>query len=364
MAKILISGQWLWKQYQEACANALERLGHDVVRFGWYRHFYTKNPDGSSAYKSRFAKIQNRFIFGPLISRINDDLFKTAAETRPDIVWLYNDTHILPGTISRLKNLLPQSCFVQYTNDNPWGKSQEYFQWRYFRKSIPLFDLNLCYRKSNVEDFRSGGAREVKLLRSYFIEEEAFPIERRKVEDRFRSDVVFTGHFEDDGRIEKLSDIMKAGWDLKLFGTGWDNAIARLPKDDPLNALVPVKAARGDDYRHSICGAKIAIAFLSKINEDTYTRRNFEIPAMGTFMLSEYTEDLSTLFVEGKEAEFFRDKDELARKLKYYLTNDAEREKVAAAGRDRVNRDGHEVKARMKQFMSDVASVGAGRCAG
>ena len=45
--------------------------------------------------------------------------------------------------------------------------------------------------------------------------------------------------------------------------------------------------------------------FLSKINNDSYTRRNFEIPAMKK-VLSEYSDELNKIFIEGKEMIFLR----------------------------------------------------------
>lgn len=38
-------------------------------------------------------------------------------------------------------------------------------------------------------------------------------------------------------------------------------------------------------------------------------------------MMAEYTDDLNRMFYGGKEAEYFRDKNELLEKVKYYLAN-------------------------------------------
>jgi hypothetical protein len=40
-------------------------------------------------------------------------------------------------------------------------------------------------------------------------------------------------------------------------------------------------------------------------------------------------------YVEGREAEFFETPDELVRKARFYLDNDAERKAIAHAGHDR-----------------------------
>ena len=101
---------------------------------------------------------------------------------------------------------------------------------------------------------------------------------------------------------------------------------------------------------YGINQAKISLVFLSKINNDT--RRCFEIPATKTMMLSEYTDDLAqNLFEEGREADYFKSKEELLEKIQYYLNNESEIAKIGNAGYERLMKDGHEVKDRTKQIM-------------
>ncbi|MBC8551754.1 MAG: glycosyltransferase family 1 protein, partial [Candidatus Brocadiales bacterium] len=85
----------------------------------------------------------------------------------------------------------------------------------------------------------------------------------------------------------------------------------------------------------------------------------FEIPATRTMMLSEYSDDLAVLFTEGKEAEFFRNKEELSDKLTHYIKNNEMRRTVAAAGYNRVVNDGHDIVSRMKKVLSWVEELHA-----
>ena len=79
---------------------------------------------------------------------------------------------------------------------------------------------------------------------------------------------------------------------------------------------------------------------------------------MGTFMLSEYSEDLSSLFAEGVDADYFRTEDELVDKVRFYLKHEDLRERIARKGCERVWKDGHDVKSRMQQFALQVLSRG------
>ena len=66
----------------------------------------------------------------------------------------------------------------------------------------------------------------------------------------------------------------------------------------------------------------MALCFLSKANNDVYTRRNFEIPATGTIVVSEYTKELNALFEADKEIIMFNDKHDMVKKVKNYLNDD------------------------------------------
>jgi len=54
--KILLAGDYRYEWYQEAAASALERQGHEVVRFAWFDFFQ---------YPSLKGRIQIRLMLGP-----------------------------------------------------------------------------------------------------------------------------------------------------------------------------------------------------------------------------------------------------------------------------------------------------------
>lgn len=205
---------------------------------------------------------------------------------------------------------------------------------------------------SNVDEYRRHGGRNVRLLRSYFIPWRHFPLDVLPAHAALLGgDVVFAGHYEPDGRIEYLQAIVEAGFDLRVYGPGWDRAFR---ENLPLRDLPATKYLDSEAYNMVLNTSKISLCFLSSLNRDTYTRRCFEIAAAGGFLLSQYSDDLATLFTEGLEAEFFRSKEELLDKIRRYLAYDHLRRSVAAQGRERVHRDGHDVVSRMKQALSVI----------
>ncbi len=345
----------MWPWYQEVCAAALEKLGCEVVRFGWFDDFsHWREGHSEPFYHSVWHRIQYRLQNGPTVWKVCRRLKRTAVSVRPDIVWFYNVQLIAPSVVKGLRKALPNATFVQYSNDNPFSVDAKIGLWRNYLNSITDFDIHFSYRSINIRDYQRCGAQSIHLLRSYFIPEEDYPEPQDIIPDRFKCDVVFAGHYEDDGRVEMLEAICQAGYQLNLFGGGWDAALPKLKSDSPLRAKYPITPVTNANYRYAICGGKVALCFLSTLNHDTYTRRNFQIPAMKVAMLSQYTDDLATIYLADSEAVFFRDKQELISKLAKLLGDDAWRQSVATASYKKVYAAGHDVTSRMKVFLDQL----------
>lgn len=354
-------GQFAWPWYEEACAKALESLGCSVERFGWLDRFKKWTPGKTEpVYRSFVHRVQFRFIWGPIVNRINQELVSAFRRIRPDAAFFYNVHFIRPETIAQIKQEFRDCVLCQYANDNPFSPAARKSMWRYFLRSIPLFNLHYAYRESNVSDFKVNGARKVGVLKPYFIPDVDFPIDQAEIDEKYRCDVVFAGHYEDDGRVESLEAVCRAGYKLNLFGGGWAAALKKLSPDSPLRKLYPIQPATGRDYNRAICGAKVALSFLSTLNRDAYTRRSFQIPAMKVPMLSQRTKELERMFIEGKEAVYFSNTDELIGKLRELLQSNELRDRLAACGYSKVYRNGDDVVSRMKDWLKEISEYREG----
>ncbi|MGW8159248.1 MAG: CgeB family protein [Desulfoprunum sp.] len=353
--KILIAGDWHSEIHEESVYQAFQQLGHEPIRFSWHQFFKHQKKLGRLAVP--LLKAQNKYMVGPVVNRLNRDLVNIAASEQPDMVLIYRGSHIFPSTLRELSRSLPNAILVGYNNDDPFSPNYPGWKWRHFLASIPEYDLMLAYRLHNIEEFKKFGAKRVELLRSWFIPEANHPINLERVDrEKYECDVVFVGHFENDGRIDCLEEIVRRGWKLKLFGHsyGWHKHILR---SDILKSFYPLSTVWDVDYNKALCGAKVGLCFFSKLNRDTYTRRCFEIPAAGTLLMSEFSSDLAGLFEEEKEAVYFRTTEELLEKLEKYLGNESLRNQVALAGYEKVYESGHDVKSRMEQLLQIVSEM-------
>jgi hypothetical protein len=303
---------------------------------------------------SLYKRVQNKFIIGATLNKLNADVIDAAKLFNPKLIFIYRGTHITSQTITEIKQRLPHCMVFGYNNDDPFAPGHPPWLWRNFLKSVPKYDIVFAYRHHNLDDYRRIGAKRVELLRSWYVPDSNFSVELTEIDKvKYDCDVVFIGHYENDGRLEYLEEVVRSGYKLRLFGPGyeWNYPLA---KSSLLKYLAPVHLVWNEDYNKALCGAKIALCFFSKLNRDTYTRRCFEIPATGTLLLSEYSDDLATLFRSGDEADYFKTKEEMIDKINLYLANDDLRSRVSANGNQRVIIDGHDIVSRMIRVLDFV----------
>jgi len=344
--KILVVGDGHSAIHEVAVVAAFRRLGHAVEAFYWHNYFQSRN-----SLNRTWLRAQNKFLIGPVITRLNRDLVKRATDFNPQFIFVYRGTHITRRTLIKLKTLLPDCQVFGYNNDDPFGSGHPPWLWQHFLRSLSIYDIVLAYRKHNIAEYVRLGAKRSELLMPWFRPGVDDPLEQDEPIKK-QYDVVFVGHYENDGRLEYMERISQVDLVFGLFGPGWNRA----PKYDWLKSKQPVMAVRDQLYRKTLLSAKIALCFLSKLNRDAYTRRCFEIPAMGVCMLCQYSDDLDHIFTDGVDAVFFRNADEMMSKLEYYIKNDQQREQVAANGRLRVLRDKHDIYSRLDFVLNLVAS--------
>jgi spore maturation protein CgeB len=359
--RILVAGDWHSDLHEQEVMRSLVRLGHTVGEFKWH-HYFSFEPGARTSLRSLLKRAQNKYVVGPAVRQINKDFVSSALRFRPDAVFVYRGTHINSDSLQAIKAAMPHCVLVGYNNDDPFAPSQPKYLWRHFIAATPYYDLMLAYRHANMELLRSAGAKNVELLRSWYVADRNFAVELSQADEpQFSTDVVFVGHYEPDQRLEYLEEIVRQGFSLRIFGPTkyWNKP---LEGSTVLRHLAPTRMVWGADYNKALCGAKVALCFLSKLNRDTYTRRCFEIPATQTLMLSEYSEDLTSLYAEGLEADYFRNKDELMEKIQIYVNDDVKRSCVAQAGYRKLIGTGHDVDSRMismLRWVDEIRNTGA-----
>ena len=105
---------------------------------------------------------------------------------------------------------------------------------------------------------------------------------------------------------------------------------------EPLHKLYPDKVKKvelfGKKYNEVIADSKIVINTHRDELCDYGNIRDFEVTGLGSLLITDKAENMKELFVDGEEYVSFLDKKDLLEKIKYYLKNNEEREKITLAG--------------------------------
>ncbi len=314
-------------------SQVLRGLGHQLepVCLAPYTHWGGRY--GGAAFR--------RLQWGPPLWLANRALIRAAGEFRPDLVWVDKGPWIHPHTLQRLRR--GGARLVHYTPDAAFVCNRS----RHFDRAASVYDLLVTNKRYELDHYRDHGAREVIHLPSGFDLELHRPLELSPEEQRrFGCDVVFIGMYA-PGRERYLEPLARRGVDLAIWGNGWHDRC----RDPRILARYRGSALSGDDYARGLTGAKIGLGLLSPLVPDRSTTRSVEIPACGTFLLAERTEEHQSLFEEGAEAALFDGEDELVEKVGYYLEHAAERRRIATAGRRRCLDSGYSYQHQLRSIL-------------
>lgn len=319
--------------------RALENLGYECCFIDEVDYF-------KALERSLLQKVVSRLIGRRPLTywSFNRALLEAAASFRPHVVLVTKGSYVRPEVLAQIKSE-SQTFLVNYATDNPFNPASST---RDVVAAIPLYDLYVTTKRAIIPDLRRAGARYVVWIpfgyepTIHFLELPKSPEEA----ERWASDVVFIGGCDRDRApffttLTKLSDVR-----VCLYGGYWD----RYPE---LRRFWH-GFALGRDYRLALGGSKIAPCLVRRDNRDGHVMRTFEIPACGAFLLAERTEEHLELFQEGKEIACFSSPEELADKVRYYLSHDEERQRIAEAGYKKVTRGQHTYQDRLEQILQAV----------
>lgn len=325
--KILVVGSFseAMSFHTTALKKALKQIGCTVEEFNWEK-FSSKNLI--------IRKIEDHFLVGPKLLKCNRELIRRCLKNDIQYVFIYRGTHIYSNTIKKIKKT--GAIVSQFNNDNPFGELNNRFFWRHYKKNCVQCDLVYAFRNSDINEYTKLGVGNCKILFPYYIKTRTFPVDKKDIPSQYLCDVVFIGHYEDDGRDKYLYNLVKQGINVKIYGdTEWNKS----QYYNFFNKKCGEIRLAVIDYNLAINGAKIAVSFLSKWNKDTHTRRCFEIPSTRTMMLCEYTDVLNNIFKDNIEVAFFKNEDEFYKKTLFLLNNEVEREKIALNGQKRCEKE-------------------------
>ena len=304
---------------------------------------YFLNYNYSDFFEKLNCTIQNRYKIGNIIRRINADLIKKVQGGKYEVVFLWRAVHVYPSTIKELKK---HAVVIGYNNDQTFSSHHPWWLFYQLKRSIPYYDHYFVYRASDIESIEKLGV-SASVFMPTFDKERIYPIEGVDKPN----DVGFIGHYEDDGRDELILKLIKKGFKVRLDGQRWEESKFYSELYSYFGEIKPVY----DDYNKALNSSKICLSFLSKLNNDKYTRRTIEIPATKTVMLAEYTVEQASMFKSDVEAVYFKSHQEAIDKLVVLLDDEELRESIASAGYNKVINSSYQMSDRVNDILKVVS---------
>ena len=306
-------------------AQALRRCGHSV------EHWDLRRLLPATAWVDRITWHLGGDWLAP---RLMHRLAALLDKKQFDLCYVDGGEYVTPRVMALLRRHARK--IISYSIDDPLGP-RDGPRFRAFRQSLALYDLNAVVRVENVREGEELQARQ--MLRVYRSADEVSHAPRQLSaldHQKWDCEVLFLGTwFPERGPF--LKALVELGVPLTIQGPHWHKA----REWSKLKAHWRGGALAGDDYAKAIQCAKVNLGLLSRENRDLHTTRSLEIPALGALLCAQRTEEHSLMYQEGREALFWSDAQECADMCRYALADEARRGTIAAAGHQRVMRNGH-----------------------
>jgi spore maturation protein CgeB len=293
-----------------------------------------------------FRSIGWRLKLGPLIKNIREHVIKVLDNKWDyDLVWVEKGVFIDPSLVRKLAK--HSKKLVHFTPDPAFT----YHRSKLFYEALPFYDHCVTTKSFEKEYYEKAGAKQLISCTQGFD-----PMLHKPYHDfQEKRGIVFIGHHEKD-REEMIAGLLKRKLPVTIAGINWEG-FAKRNKKDP-NLIYMGTGLFGIDYARTISAATIGLGLLSKIIPELHTTRTIEIPACGTALVTERTNETSAIFADN-DAIFFTGNEELFEKIENILADPGRLRTVTANGMDKVQNGGYDYRSIVLNILKQVFPPGS-----
>lgn len=303
------------------------------------------DPYIMSKYISGF---QHHLNFGPGIYLLNRLIRKRVRKSKYDVIIVDNKPYLSKFTLRYIKKVNSNTKIANILTDDPFGKYTK--SWSLLKRTASLYDIIFVQREVNIAELKKLGTKRVALCYRSFDPHYNTPLSLdEKDKELYATKIGFIGTYE-NVRASYIAYLIQSGISVSVTGNDW-------PGGEFWDIIKPYYRGASvfeENYIKAINGMNIALHFLRHGNRDEQDSRTFELPASRIFMVAERSELHMRLFEEDQEAVFFTTKEELLKKVTYYLTQPEERNRIALNGYRRCFSSGYDHQSRMKKVLQDI----------
>jgi spore maturation protein CgeB len=314
MKKVLIVGETLETgRTEEVYGREFSALGCEVRYFSW------QEAKSSLSFGVLWDKLAWRLAWQILAKLANQKLVEIANQFQPDLTLVVSPLWLHPDSVLAFKQ--HGLAFVFYT-DNPIDEHHTHTN-SWVKNGFPLWDAAFIWSQEIVESLLNNNVK--RAFFHPFCSDVEYHFPKRQANPLY--DVAFIGNWDTSRKREKYLKAI-ADYRLGLWGSNYWNTHCQ---ETALKGLCQGMCSY-QEIPEVLGSAKMGLNILRPQNEQGHNIRTYEIPATGTLMISERSQELLKLFIEDKEAVYFSHPEELKQKVDYLLQNPALIASIAEAG--------------------------------
>lgn len=277
------------------------------------------------------------------LKEFNMRVIETASSIRPDWLLSVGMAPVENRTLTEFKKLKIKRAV--YLTDDPWNPSHRA---AWFLNALPLYSHVFTPRESIVNDLKSIGCGNIHYLPFGYDPALFYPEKLPLSENRknYEFDILFVGSADRD-RARYIEALIEAGFNLGLYGSFWQRfgKIKRFSRGQ----------ADPKTLRLAISNSKVVLCLVRRSNRDGNSMRTFEIPAIGSCMLTEDTDEHRKIFGnEGDAVAYFKNISEMIQKARFLIANETERNRLAEKCYSLIVGGGNTYKDRLLTMLKSV----------
>ncbi len=287
-----------------------------------------------------------RMKSGHLVNDINRKIADQIREKRYKLVWVDKGVYIWPRTTRILRKSAEN--MVHFTPDTAFHANRS----RHFYKSALEYDLLVTTKSFELDRYGEIADSNQVMLTTQAYDPNLHQLKTQAEPNR--PVAVFIGLCESD-RQSCVAALLKAGVPVRVGGEGWESFAGHHASDPKFHFLG--QKVFGAQYAEEYRRASVGLGLLTKRFPELHTTRTFEIPACGTMLATEHTEDTARFFGDD-EVLFFEDYQGLAQSLKDLLKRPQEIEAIATKGHQRVIAEGRDYSSVLSGILQRLSISG------
>jgi spore maturation protein CgeB len=299
--KIFLAGNFNTYTLETSYKNALIDEGYEVRTFDF--------PTVTRKY-IRFGKVghllHNFLPVQAWIRKVNRELVIEAKNFRPNLLFVFTNTPVLPSSLAFLKSILPIKCILI------WPDTVFNLQ-SHVLSSALMYDFVASYSSNCCKTFSELGFKKVEWIP--LAADPNLHYASGSVEKIY--DLTFVGGWRPE-REEALAAIVKhfPSSKLKIWGPYWKRS-----KNKAIHPHITEKPLYGKEFTKIVQNSLINMNIIDETNYPAANMRFFEIPVAGGLQLASACPEMESIYRHNETIMYFHNKEELLTQVEYVLSN-------------------------------------------